>query len=53
MAGLRCEQCEDFTDESAFPICEDCQYRAEYRDEDCEEDDGESYYTETDEHRTY
>ena len=46
MAGLRCEQCEDFTSEEEIDdegYCLDCQLREEER----------SFYTETDEHRTY
>ena len=52
MAHLKCNHCENFTDEAAYPFCEDCQDRDEYDDEG-DEDDGSSYWTETDEHRTY
>ena len=62
MAGLVCTQCESSTDEGAYPLCEDCQTRLEalleelsdkIAEEAAEEDEGPSYYEETDEHRTY
>ena len=62
MAGLVCTQCECPTDEGAYPLCEDCQTRLEalleelsdkIAAEEAAEDEGPSYYEETDEHRTY
>ena len=52
MAHLKCNHCENFTDE-AYPFCEDCQNLDEYDNEGDEDDDGSSYWTENDEHRTY
>ena len=52
MAGLVCTQCECPTDENEHDdagLCLDCQLRLE----ELQENEGPSYYEETDEHRTH